>query len=136
MRRLFDERARIVTQRASSAMDRSEYFERVCRGGYPEVNELVRQASRQLDPPVTLHHYRTRDRAEVNVIAEAAGRLELIEAKWTELPARSDAVNLAFVREAVGPTNVASAAIVCRAPNGYPLDDGIEVRTVEQVSRG
>ena len=83
----------------------------------------------------SLFFWRDRTR-EVDFVAEAAGRLELIEAKWTELPARSDAVNLAFVREAVGPTNVASAAIVCRAPNGYPLDDGIEVRTVEQVSRG
>jgi len=45
--RLFDERARIVTQRASPAMDRSEYFERVCRGGYPEVNELEGQARRR-----------------------------------------------------------------------------------------
>ena len=102
MRRLFDERARIVTQRASSAMDRSEYFERVCRGGYPEVNELVRQASRQLDPPVTLHHYRTRDRAEVDVIAEAAdGRIVAIEVKSGRTADRGAFRALASLRERV-----------------------------------
>lgn len=95
----------------------------------------LRHRERMAGRSHSLFFWRDRTR-EVDFVAEAAGRLELIEAKWIELPARSDAVNLAFVREAVGPTNVASAAIVCRAPNGYPLDDGIEVRTVEQVSRG
>lgn len=50
-----------------------------------------------------------------------AGRLQLFEAKWAEVPAPSDAVNLEFVRNVVGKAKIATAAIICRATNGYPL---------------
>ena len=66
------------------------------------VGELVRQASRQLDPPVTLHHYRTRDRAEVDVIAEAAdGRIVAIEVKSGRTADRGAFRALANLRERV-----------------------------------
>ena len=55
----------------------------------------------------------------------SADRLELLEAKWTELPAEGDAVNLDFVRNAVGKSRVASAGIICRSPNSFPIADGI-----------
>ncbi len=46
------------------------------------VTELIRQASRLLEPDVSLHHFRTKDQAEVDVIAEAAdGRIVAVEAK-------------------------------------------------------
>jgi len=58
-------------------------------------------------------------------------RLELLEAKWTELPSDYDAVNLNFVRNAVGKSRVTTADIVCRAPNCYPLSKGIRVMSIE-----
>ncbi|HVO25815.1 MAG TPA: DUF4143 domain-containing protein [Candidatus Margulisiibacteriota bacterium] len=63
-----------------------------------------------------------RDRArEVDFVAEAEGRLELFETKWTELPSAIDAVNLEFVRNVVGKARVTGGAVVCRAPNTFPL---------------
>ena len=50
--------------------------------------------------------------------------MELFEAKWTELPTVADAVNLEFVRKAVGKPRITSGAIVCRAPHGFPLGNG------------
>lgn len=38
----------------------------------------------------------------VGSVADVGGRLELFEAKWTELPSVADTFNLAFVRDAVG----------------------------------
>ncbi|HEY3382658.1 MAG TPA: ATP-binding protein, partial [Vicinamibacterales bacterium] len=76
----------------------------------------------------SLFFWRDRTR-EVDFLVDSAGRLELFEAKWTELPTPSDAINLAFVRRVLGPEHVATAAIVCRARNGYPLGDGIDVKT-------
>ncbi len=66
------------------------------------VGELVRQASRQLDPLVTLHHYRTRDGAEVDLVAEAAdGRLVAIEIKAARTPDRRAFRTLAGLRDRV-----------------------------------
>jgi predicted AAA+ superfamily ATPase len=73
-------------------------------------------------------------RREVDFVVDSAGRVELVEAKWTELPSRSDAANLAFLRETIGPDRVASAAIICRPPNGYPLLPGIGVQTIEELT--
>jgi uncharacterized protein len=38
--RLYDDRSTIARQLPGPAVDRVEYFSRVCRGGYPEANEL------------------------------------------------------------------------------------------------
>ncbi len=63
-----------------------------------------------------------RDRTcEVDFVVDVGGRLELFEAKWTELPSESDAVNLDFVRKIVGKARVAGGAVVCRTPNSFPL---------------
>jgi hypothetical protein len=67
-----------------------------------------------------------RDRTrEVDFVTDHGGRLELFEAKWTELPGPSDATNLKFVRKVVGESHVASATVLCRASHGFPLPDGI-----------
>jgi predicted AAA+ superfamily ATPase len=71
----------------------------------------------------SLFFWRDRTR-EVDFVVDIGGRLELMEAKWTELPAASDAVNLAFVRHVVGKAFVSDGAIVCRTPSGYPLGNG------------
>ena len=68
-----------------------------------------------------------RDRTrEVDFVADAGGRLELFEAKWTELPAAGDAVNLAFVRDVVGKSRMAGGAVVCRAPDSFPLSNRLQ----------
>ena len=72
---------------------------------------------------------------EVDFVIDRGGRLELFEAKWTELPGASDAVNLAFVREAIGPARVAEGAVVCRAPNPYPLAKGLRALSIDELAR-
>ena len=75
-----------------------------------------------------------RDRArEVDFLAETAGRLELFEAKWTELPDTRDVVNLRSVREALGKSIVSGAAVVCRTAHGFPLEDGFRAMPVEEL---
>jgi uncharacterized protein len=71
----------------------------------------------------SLFFWRDRTR-EVDFVAEDAGRLELFEAKWTELPGGADTVNLRFVREALSQSKVKRAAVVCRTLHGFPLPDG------------
>ena len=44
---------------------------------------------------------------EVDFVADAGGRVQLLEAKWTEIARQSDAVNLAFVRDAIGKSRCA-----------------------------
>ena len=66
-------------------------------------------------------------------MVEIAGRLELLEAKWTELPTASDAVNLAFVRHTVGTTAVLSGTLVCRTPSSYPLGNGFHAMPVAEL---
>jgi uncharacterized protein len=73
-----------------------------------------------------LFFWRDRTR-EVDFVVDMAGRVELFEAKWTELPTSSDAVNLAFARDVFGPSRVAGGGIICRARNGFPLDQGFRV---------
>jgi hypothetical protein len=74
-------------------------------------------------------------RREVDFVVDAAGRVELLEAKWTELPSRSDAANLTFLRDTIGPDRVAAAAIICRAPSGYPLLPGINVKSIDELTK-
>lgn len=49
------------------------------------------------------------------------GRMELYEAKWTEVPDTGDTVNLDFVRNVVGKSRVAAGAVISRTPNSFPL---------------
>jgi uncharacterized protein len=64
---------------------------------------------------------------------EAGGRLELLDAKWTELPDAGDTVNLGFVRNVVGKSRVAAGAIVCRTPNSFPLANGFRALPVTDL---
>jgi hypothetical protein len=63
-------------------------------------------------------------------VVDIGGRLELFEAKWTELPSAADTANLTFVRQAVAPAEVSIGSIVCRASHKYPLPDGFQVLPV------
>lgn len=79
-----------------------------------------------------LFFWRDRTR-EVDFVVDVAGRLELFEAKWNEVPGAGDTVNLDFVRNAVGKSRIASGAVVCRAPNGFPLANGFRALPVTEL---
>ena len=81
----------------------------------------------------SLFFWRDRTR-EVDFVVDIGGRLDLMEAKWTELPAASDAVNLEFVRKVVGRAFVSGGAIVCRTPSGYPLGNGFRAAFAAELT--
>lgn len=81
----------------------------------------------------SLFFWRDRTR-EVDFVVDAGGRLELFEAKWTELPSESDAVNLDFVRKIAGRSRVAGGAIICRTPNSFPLGNGFRAVPASELA--
>src|ERR1043165_3124377 len=64
-----------------------------------------------------LFFWRDRTR-ELDFVAEAGGRIELFEAKWTERSSEPDAVNLRFVRDVMGESRVFGGGIIS-ARSGY-----------------
>jgi uncharacterized protein len=80
----------------------------------------------------SLFFWRDRTR-EVDFVADTGGRLELFEAKWTELPDVGDTANLDFVRNVVGKSRVSAGAIVCRTPTGFPLPNGFRALPVTEL---
>ena len=93
----------------------------------------LRHRERRAGRAGRLFFWRDRTR-EVDFVAEAGGRLELFEAKWTELPSAADTVNLGFVREVVGKSRIAGGAVVCRAPNSFPLSNGFRALPVADLA--
>jgi hypothetical protein len=92
----------------------------------------LRERERRAGLVGSLFFWRDRTR-EVDFVVDIGGRLELFEAKWTEVPAAGDAVNLDFVRKVVGKSRIASSAIICRTPNGFPLADGLRALPVMEL---
>ena len=92
----------------------------------------LRERERRAGRVGSLFFWRDRTR-EVDFIVDIGGRLELFEAKWTELPTRGDTVNLEFVRKVMGKSRIMSAAVVSRAPNSFPLDDGLDALALSEV---
>jgi uncharacterized protein len=80
----------------------------------------------------SLFFWRDRTR-EVDFVADLGGRLELFEAKWTELPANTDFVNLDFVRRILGAGKIVGGAVVCRTPNRFPLPNGFQALAVTDI---
>lgn len=80
----------------------------------------------------SLFFWRDRTR-EVDFVVDIGGRLQLLEAKWTEVPTATDAVNLDFVRSLVGKSRIAGGAIVCRAANRFPLSNGFHAWPVSEL---
>jgi hypothetical protein len=80
----------------------------------------------------SLFFWRDRTR-EVDFVVDTGGRLELLEAKWTELPDVGDTVNLDFVRNVVGKSRVTAGAVVCRASSGFPLSNGFRALPVTEL---
>ena len=92
----------------------------------------LRHRERRAGRAGSLFFWRDRTR-EVDFVVENAGRLELFEAKWTELPSVPDAVNLEFVRRVVGKSRVTSVAIVCRARHAFPFGPGLRALPVTEL---
>jgi predicted AAA+ superfamily ATPase len=92
----------------------------------------LRHREQRMGRARNLYFWRDRTR-EVDFVAEVGGRLELFEVKWTELPTTGDAVNLEFVRKAIGRTRVRAGAIVCRTPNSFPLENGFRALPVTEL---
>jgi predicted AAA+ superfamily ATPase len=70
---------------------------------------------------------------EVDFVVDVGGQLDVVEAKWTELLAAADAVNLDFVRKVVGEARVAIGAIVSCTPNSFPLVNGFRALPVSEL---
>ena len=83
----------------------------------------LRHRERRAGRAGSLFFWRDRTR-EVDFVVDTGGRLELFEAKWTELPDAGDTVNLEFVRNTVGKSKVTGGAVVSRTPNSYPFPNG------------
>jgi len=78
-----------------------------------------------------------RDRTrEVDFVVDAGGRLELFEAKWTELPDLRDTVNLEFVRNILGKSRISGGAVVARPPNSFPFANGLRAVSVTELGWG
>jgi uncharacterized protein len=93
----------------------------------------LRERERRAGRTGSLFFWRDRTR-EVDFVADVGGRLELFEAKWTEIPDAGDTANLEFVRRELGKSKVASAAVVARTPNGFPLPNGFRAMPVTELS--
>ena len=92
----------------------------------------LRDRERRAGRVGSLFFWRDRTR-EVDFVVDAGGRLELFEAKWTELPDISDTVNLDFVRNVVGKSRVAAGAVISRTPNGFPLSSEFRALPVAEL---
>jgi predicted AAA+ superfamily ATPase len=92
----------------------------------------LRARERRAGRTGSLFFWRDRTR-EVDFLVDEGGRLELFEAKWTELPDAGDTVNLDFVRNVVGKSRVAAGAVVCRTPNSFPLPSGFRALPVAEL---
>jgi uncharacterized protein len=82
----------------------------------------LRDRERRAGRVGSLFFWRDRTR-EVDFVVDAGGRMELYEAKWTEVPDTGDTVNLDFVRNVVGKSRVTAGAVISRTPNSFPLCD-------------
>jgi uncharacterized protein len=92
----------------------------------------LRSRERRAGRVGSLFFWRDRTR-EVDFVVDVGGQLELFEAKWTELAAETDAVNLHFVRNVVGRARVAGGAVVSRTPNSFPLANGLQALPVSAL---
>lgn len=91
----------------------------------------LRHRERRAGRAGSLFFWRDRTR-EVDFVVDVAGRLEIFEAKWTEVADAAQAVNLRFVRDVIGPSRIASASVVSRTPNSYPISPGIRAIPVTE----
>ena len=92
----------------------------------------LRSRERRAGRSGNLFFWRDRTR-EVDFVADTGGRIELYEAKWTELPTPSDTVNLEYLRRIFGRGRIAGG-IICRTRNSYPLDNNLRALAVTDIA--
>jgi predicted AAA+ superfamily ATPase len=92
----------------------------------------LRDRERRAGRTGSLFFWRDRTR-EVDFVADAGGRIELFEAKWTEVPDAGDAINLDFVRNVMGKSRVVAGAVVSRTANSFPLATGFRAVPVTEL---
>jgi predicted AAA+ superfamily ATPase len=95
---------------------------------FAQLRDRERRAGRERG----LFFWRDRTR-EVDFVIDSGGRLELFEAKWTELPDAGDTVNLDFVRNVVGKSRVTGGTVVARPPNAFPFSNGFRAVPVTEL---
>ena len=93
----------------------------------------LRDRERRAGRAHSLFFWRDRTR-EVDFVADIGGRLELLEAKWTELPDIGDTANLDFVQKVVGSSGIIGGAIVARTPNSFPFANGFRALPVTELT--
>jgi uncharacterized protein len=93
----------------------------------------LRARERRMGRVGSLFFWRDRTR-EVDFVIDIAGKLELFEAKWNEVPTVTDSVNLEFVRDVVGKPGIAGGAVVCRTSKSYSLANGFRALAVTDIS--
>lgn len=93
----------------------------------------LRGRERRAGRTAGLYFWRDRTR-EVDFVVDTGGRLELFEAKWTEIPDSADSVNLAFVRNAIGKSRVALGGVVSRTPNSFLFPNGFRALPVTDLA--
>ena len=92
----------------------------------------LRDRERRAGRAGSLFFWRDRTR-EVDFVADSGGRLELFEAKWTEIPSLSDTVNLDFLRNNIGKSRVTAGGVVSRTPNSFPFSNGFRALPVTEL---
>src|SRR5713101_3831418 len=92
----------------------------------------LRSRERRAGRVGSLFFWRDRTR-EVDFVVDVGGRLDLFEAKWTELPGDGDTVNLNFARTVVGKSRVTGGAVISRTPNSFPLSSGFRALPASEL---
>lgn len=94
---------------------------------FAEVRRLAAMAT----PPVEPLFWRDRTK-EADFVLPTARGLVILDAAWSEFPARVDIRRLLRIREAIGPEAIACMAMVCRTPTTQALREpaGPAVETI------
>lgn len=93
----------------------------------------LRNRERRAGRTRSLFFWRDRTR-EVDFVVDAGGRMELFEAKWTEIPDTGDTVNLDFVRKLVGKSRVTAGGVISRTRNSFPFPNAFRALPVTELA--
>ena len=96
------------------------------------VFQQLRERERRAGRMGSLFFWRDRTR-EVDFVVDVGGRLELFEAKWTEVPTAADTLNLEFVRNVIGKSRIVAGGVISRTQNSYPLSHGFRAIPVTEL---
>ena len=92
----------------------------------------LRNRERQAGHRGSLFYWRDRSR-EVDFLVDHGSEVELLEAKWTEIPDRRDTASLEHVAKAVGMGDRLKGAVVCRTQTPFPFGNGFRAIGIEEV---